>query len=182
MNALIDGDRQKKKGRNQYTAACYVTDTHKKCSLCALIKEHSEFHRDSKNLYGRGLAYYCKSCANRKSRENHAKRVLQNDTEYKRTKRDSYYKNKHGITLDDFENRLKIQQNLCAICKVSLSSAGTHTHLDHDHDTNELRGILCTNCNRGLGHFKDSESNLMAAIKYLQAHKSDGSSKEGRCL
>jgi hypothetical protein len=156
---------------NKYTVWSYVTETHKGCSLCKEIKPHSEFHKDKKNVYGKGLGYYCKECANRKSRENHAARIQKNDLEYKQAKRDAYYKTKYGISLQEHGEKLALQQNECAICGVRLSAHGYHTHLDHDHKTGKLRAFLCTNCNRGLGSFMDSSGLLRKAAKYLDTHK-----------
>lgn len=60
------------------------------------------------------------------------------------------------------------QQGRCAICGVLEAEASRgRFHLDHDHDSMAVRGLLCGNCNTGLGHFKDDPSRLRAAIKYL---------------
>jgi len=59
---------------NQFTAESYVTDTEAQCSDCKKIKLHKEFHRCSTYKYRKGCAYYCKECACRRSRQNHAGR------------------------------------------------------------------------------------------------------------
>jgi len=155
---------------NQYTAHTYITDTLKRCSLCGEVKEHADFHKDSKNIYGKGLAYYCKECANSKSRACHSR--LKITPEYKVEKRNSYIKFKYDISLDEYLEKLKAQGSTCAICKVKLLAQGSGTHLDHCHRTGKLRAFLCTNCNRGLGHFQDSTENLKSAIAYLASHNS----------
>ena len=55
------------------------------------------------------------------------------------------------------------QGGVCAIC-----GAADAQHVDHDHRTGWLRGILCFNCNGGLGQFRDSADNLANAITYLK--------------
>jgi len=176
--ALVDAER--KGGANKYTAYTYVTDTEKRCSRCKEIKTHSEFHKDKKNIHGRGLAYYCKKCANSKSRE-HTKRHA-HELEYKHKKKGAYIKNRFQISLQEYQERLKAQDYKCAICKINLPESGYFTHLDHCHGSGKIRKFLCTNCNRGLGHFQDNMEFLMEAIKYLQAHTENGTQKEGRCL
>ena len=60
------------------------------------------------------------------------------------------------------------QQGRCAVCGVlEVDAPRKRFHLDHDHVTLAVRGLLCGNCNLGLGHFKDDPSRLRAAIKYL---------------
>ena len=117
-----------------------------------------------------------------KSQAYHRKQIEINNVEYIRAKRSSRYKLQHKISLDEFESRLKAQNNKCKICGIHLESSGYTTHMDHDHKTGKLRDILCTNCNRGLGHFHDNTEILMEAIKYLQSHTDNGNQKEGRCL
>ena len=158
---------------NQYTAYTYITDTLKQCSWCKEIKPHSSFHKDNKNKRNYKLAYYCKECANLKARLHHKKRTNDNDLSYKEQKRSNYYKTKYGISLQEHNEKLAQQNNCCAICEVKLLAHGFHTHLDHDHKTGKLRAFLCTNCNRGLGHFQDSTDILEKAIKYLNAHRNN---------
>ena len=55
----------------------------------------------------------------------------------------------------------------CDICKKPESEVGT-LHLDHCHDTNNIRGLLCKNCNPGIGQFKNSIDLLLCAIEYLK--------------
>jgi hypothetical protein len=70
-----------------------------------------------------------------------------------------------------------------AICGIPLESSGHLTHLDHCHATGKLRSFLCTNCNRGLGHFQDDEELLEAARIYLIGHRANHNSpKEGSGL
>lgn len=59
------------------------------------------------------------------------------------------------------------QVGLCAICEVPVSVVSKRYHLDHDHDTGEIRGVLCHGCNVGLGMFKESPERLLKAIDYL---------------
>lgn len=62
----------------------------------------------------------------------------------------------------------ELQNGLCAICGTPESAAPRgRFHVDHDHVTHVVRGLLCGNCNIGLGQFKDSPTRLLAAIDYL---------------
>lgn len=164
--ALIDGDRKSRRGRNKYTADSFITDTHKACSWCDEIKLHSEFHKDKRNIHGKGLSYYCKACATAKTRAHHLE--YKNDTDYQERKKSSYYKRTYGISYEEREELLNKQNYKCLICAESLNKDGGLTHTDHCHTTGKVRGLLCTNCNRGLGHFKDSVLNLKSAISYLE--------------
>lgn len=71
---------------------------------------------------------------------------------------------KHGITVDKYNKMLEIQDSKCAICR----SVPEVFHIDHDHITNQVRGLLCANCNRALGWFRDNKRSLARAISYLK--------------
>jgi hypothetical protein len=70
---------------------------------------------------------------------------------------------KYGISETTFWALIHNQGGLCAICK-----SGSATDIDHCHETNAVRGILCMYCNRGLGQFEDSPDRLRAAAFYLE--------------
>lgn len=78
-------------------------------------------------------------------------------------------KNEYDMTANEYETLL-IQQNYsCAICKRHESNFKKRLAVDHDHETGEIRGLLCNNCNNGLGRFKDNVDTLESAIDYLLA-------------
>jgi hypothetical protein len=60
---------------------------------------------------------------------------------------------------------------LCAICG-DPPPTGKRQHVDHDHDTDEVRGLLCGRCNRMLGQAQDSEARLLQGVEYLRRPKS----------
>lgn len=71
---------------------------------------------------------------------------------------------KYGLTAEDFDALVIAQSGLCAICDDQLERA----HIDHCHVEGHVRGILCGNCNRGLGMFKDDPTLLERAAEYLR--------------
>lgn len=150
---------------NQYTAFRYIDDTHKECSFCSLIKEHKDFHKDKKNIRTRGLAYYCKECANTKARQHHSARS--STIEYKEAKKSAHFLFTYGISLSEYREKLE-KQRTCSICDIVLVEG--EAHLDHCHSTGRLRDFLCGNCNRGIGSFHDQTWKLKRAIQYLQSH------------
>lgn len=78
-----------------------------------------------------------------------------------------YVRSKYGIEINDYENLLAAQDNKCAICRKPASEITKRLFVDHDHKTNAVRGLLCSDCNFGLGNFKDSKKLLLSAAKYL---------------
>ena len=72
----------------------------------------------------------------------------------------------------DYAKLLVEQNNCCAICGVEATSMKRELSVDHNHETNKIRGLLCTHCNIGLGNFRDSTTLLSVAIEYLE--RTDG--------
>lgn len=85
-------------------------------------------------------------------------------------------KKHYGMTIDDYENLYDTQNGICMICGKPEFVKDQNGRLrklavDHCHTTGKIRGLLCTNCNKGLGHFKDSPELLKSAVNYLDKHK-----------
>ena len=81
--------------------------------------------------------------------------------------RDNALQKNYGITLDDYYQMLSAQNNVCAICN-RVCKTGKFLAVDHCHETNKIRGLLCAACNMALGNFEDSCDFLEKAIKYLR--------------
>lgn len=73
---------------------------------------------------------------------------------------------RYGLTVERYDAMLAEQGGVCAICHEKCKS-GRRLSVDHEHDTGRVRGLLCGNCNQGLGRFRDSPELFMAALKYL---------------
>ena len=72
---------------------------------------------------------------------------------------------RYGLTVDEYDDLLTAQNGVCAICGGE-PGARRH-HVDHDHVTGKIRGLLCTNCNQGIGRLKDDPNVVLAAAMYL---------------
>jgi hypothetical protein len=86
---------------------------------------------------------------------------------------------KHGITNEQFEEMVVAQGNHCGICAREMSRGPWRRDgacIDHDHATGAIRGLLCTRCNVGIGHFDDDPALLTKAIEYLAQAKAQVSS------
>lgn len=81
----------------------------------------------------------------------------------------SFYvvKYKYGVTQEIYDEMLIDQNFSCAICEIHVSNLKRRLVIDHCHKTNKVRGLLCSKCNIGLGHFNDNIKSLSKAIGYL---------------
>lgn len=89
---------------------------------------------------------------------------------YRSHSRKHILKSRYGITEDDYNELFMNQGGRCAICSSDYSGSSRNMDVDHDHNTGQVRGLLCNNCNRGLGHFQDSSELLVKAACYLQSN------------
>ena len=125
----------------------------KRCPDCGQVKAFSEFPRNRRTKSG--YATYCKHCNNARSDE--SRRRLYGGSHHYHLKR------RYGIGADDVEELVRDQGGVCAIC-----SKPDPEHVDHDHVTDRVPGILCFNCNGGLGQFGDDTDRLARAQLYLE--------------
>jgi hypothetical protein len=128
-----------------------------RCKRCGVEKPASEMRPDYR--------YVCLGCFSDLGNDWQRKHPAQSA----RHKRNSHLIKKFGITLAESERLLAEQGGVCAICRGPISDVrGYSPHVDHDHVSGKVRGILCMPCNSGLGAFRDDPNRLLAAIEYLK--------------
>jgi hypothetical protein len=123
----------------------------KKCSKCNNIKDLKEFNNDKQTITGK--TSYCKKCIKNK----YSPLELKNNS----------LKTKYKIDINEYNKLLIQQNNKCIICSKEVKNLV----VDHCHSTLKVRGLLCNNCNTGLGMFEDNINNLQKAIEYLNRNK-----------
>lgn len=163
------------------------------CTACKILKPLSEFYKRQNDppLY----KTHCKECFNERrkdyqksdkgrdiqrrsykkwragnielarklSREGNRKARAEDPRRFK-----SYeLKARYGISLEEYEAILEKQNTGCAICAAKEPGGVGMFHVDHCHNSSKVRGLLCSECNMGLGKFKDSAALLTLALNYL---------------
>ena len=141
-----------------------VPDGHKWCPDCESVKSLDQFPRTTASRSGR--ATYCLLCHNVRGRASREK--VGGSRTYHLTRR-------YGITAEESDAMFEAQGGLCAICRTAPAA-----HVDHCHDTGEIRALLCFNCNGGLGQFKDDPEVLRAAAGYVERHRASPRSVSSR--
>jgi hypothetical protein len=93
------------------------------------------------------------------------KSYLKHKEKYKVPMREYSLKRKFNLSPEEYNDLLEKQGGVCAICKQNCTRA---LAVDHNHTTGKVRGLLCNNCNRGIGHLRDSIDLLKSATSYLE--------------
>lgn len=167
----------------------------KKCSGC---KEKKTLENFTKNRAAwDGVSNYCRPCRaqvkkldyeNNKERikeqvkasyQRHKARAIRYAQKYRKENPEKIKHTKlmqdRGISLDKYNQMLEAQNNVCAICnrpELKLWKGKIpNLCVDHCHTTNEIRGLLCMKCNRGIGLLEDNIESLLSAISYLKKYQ-----------
>lgn len=128
----------------------------KTCTRCGLEKNLTEFHKRA--AMSDGHKSECKVCA----RFYQKKRYDSGET------LSAVYARQYGITLEQYDLMVMQQGGCCRICGTDdPGSSRKRFSVDHNHDTGEVRGLLCGSCNAALGLFKDNPDILQSAFNYL---------------
>ena len=80
-------------------------------------------------------------------------------------------KHRYGITVAEYDKMYDGQQGRCSVCISDIDRVSKTTHVDHDHRSEEVRGLLCHQCNVMLGHSRDIPEVLERAAAYLREHR-----------
>lgn len=102
----------------------------------------------------------CQPCADKEARQKRPTRP-QNEDRY----RDWRYRRAYGISLEQYNEMLEAQDGRCAVCAEPPSIQ--RLHVDHDHRTGRVRGLLCMPCNRAIGNLKDDPERVKRLLEYL---------------
>lgn len=171
-----------------------INITSKVCARCKEEKPVSEFHRTPLKYNKSGYVSYCKPCqkvysdayrnspqGREKRRESTKRYKANNKTKiwlankayvktdgFRRRNNERKKRRKYGITVGQYNEMVAAQHGVCAICGKPPKDGGRRLSIDHCHETNVIRGLLCDAHNIGLGMFHDSITELQSAIDYLQ--------------
>jgi hypothetical protein len=146
----------------------------KKCCRCKEAKPFSEFHKNKAQRDG--LQAQCKPCLKLYNDDYHRRHpgLRKNIGAKFREKNPGYYKrysnkirlNRYGLTEEEWFYRLFMQDNRCSICN-KIFEEESEIRIDHSHQEDFVRGLLCNNCNVGLGFFYDNPDILRSAASYV---------------
>lgn len=127
------------------------------CNRCKQEKPINDFGNDKTQKDGKdGL---CKNCKREQQKQFNQKHPLRHKY--------AVLKHRFGLTPKQYEELLKKQKGVCAICG-NINRNGTWLSVDHDHITDEIRGLLCSNCNHAIGCMHDNPVVLRSAANYLE--------------
>lgn len=134
----------------------------KTCTKCGRAKPttNTYWYKDGKRKDG--LFPLCKECKIKYDQERY-ERTKDVAKQRMRTNRLAQF----GLTPEQYEEMLEAQSGGCAICGTPEGYAGKRLAVDHDHQTGEVRGLLCDRCNLVLGKMEDNPELLQQAATYL---------------
>ena len=180
-------DRSKADGFNLYCKPCTIAKQKefqsrpprlvdepgaKTCQHCKVTKTPADFYA-SKGTWD-GLQKRCKECMAAQYdgwRKNNMDYVAGKAREWRAKNpervKDHHLLKNYGIDYGTYDRMFAEQGGKCAICGTKSTGRHTRFHVDHCHKTGEVRGLLCHNCNHGIGHFKHSPEILQSAINFL---------------
>lgn len=146
----------------------------KRCNRCGQIKPLVEFSPHLTSYYGRRPE--CKPCRMAKIKTHYQGYDEERRNQAKRIRHFIRLKYLYGITRQEYRELFSEQGGLCAICncpETRTNNGGGIQSLSVDHapDTGQVRGLLCANCNTGLGLMKHNTEYLYKAIRYLKGGK-----------
>ncbi len=115
--------------------------------------------------------YVTTTCSNKCApcKKEYAHRSARHLAPEAKKKRHAYLlRTRYGLSSEEYEALLRAQEGLCALCK-QCESRDRRLSVDHDHENGKVRGLLCDDCNKGLGLLGDSTERLSIALAYLKA-------------
>jgi len=160
--------------------------TSRKCFSCKIIKDINDFCKNRRNKCG--YNYKCKNCCSitrkeytknnkEKLKKNYHEKYREKNLIYSKTPlareraKKSRLKTRYGLSVEDFERMKDSQKGVCAICKLPETfKQNFDLSVDHNHDTGQVRGLLCNRCNVSLGLMQENINFLENMIEYIKKY------------
>lgn len=158
-------DNRQLDGKQSWCKACSCAWNHQNHEKRRIVDKRAyDKHREKKRAYAR------KHRAENPEffREQYRKRYAANKTIFREWNRKYALARSFGLTPEDYDRILASQNGVCAICGGNRAKRKMRLHVDHCHTSGLIRGLLCGNCNMGLGYFADSVEFLLAAVEYIR--------------
>jgi hypothetical protein len=144
----------------------------KTCTICNLEKEEARFRQAKGSGRRRANCRTCDSVRHKAWRIRNREHLRRYDRQrWRKTDRwNQHIWRRYGISVADYNAMLQAQDGKCAICN-SCEAGGNSVrfHVDHDHASGSVRGLLCSRCNRLIGAAEESGTILGSALRYLRA-------------
>lgn len=128
-----------------------------------LLKSHEHYQQNSEK-------YKLYRLQNKEKQDKYNKEYRSTHEENKEHKNELRIKRQYGITINEYNDMLKKQDNKCAICGKELIVGNEIIHIDHSHITGKVRGILCMKCNLQLGVYENNKELFKLMAKYLETN------------
>lgn len=153
----------------------------KTCTRCKIEKDLNSFPRYYKDsTIVLPACRECRRLCQIKYREKNPEKTISYSVKYQKQNKQAVkaairrhrLKKKFGITVEQYEDKLMEQNGVCAICK-KVCKSGRLLAVDHNHSTNKNRGLLCANCNIGIGHLQEDFDIIQSAVEYLKKYASN---------
>jgi len=136
----------------------------KTCNKCNIEKPFNKFDKTPAG----NLRNTCESCRWEYKKSLPSYIDKKNKVRLGNKNRQYNLKKSYDMSLEEYDQILKKQNNKCAICEKENSHKNKFLFVDHDHESNQVRGLLCHACNILIGNAKDSPQVLERAIAYLK--------------
>ena len=146
----------------------------RKCKKCGETKNLEAFKPNKGCKHGKG--YICKTCHNKqekiyaeKSGRNCWEVYKKNFPNWREITKDKYLQRQYGITKKQYDEMYENQEGHCLICDLHQSELKQTLAVDHNHDTGEVRGLLCLRCNTMLGWFETYKKDILDYLDITMA-------------
>ena len=159
--------RCKKCGKQKPVAAFYpaagtLDGLRGECKACSSATKKAWYRKNRQRAIARAVAWQ------RANQDRYNARMREYRRQHPEVARADHLRRKFGLTLDEYERMLDRQGGGCHICG-SPPSDRISLHIDHDHGTGDIRGLLCVRCNNAIGLLRENPDLMRRAIRYVSA-------------